>query len=301
MKEYIIKNLEALKLNMKYSMVIGNFDGVHLGHQKLINTAKNLSKIVAVMTFEPHPVTCIKSDVNNYLLTPYEVKKEILNKIGVDIIFKVEFNKDIMHKDKNEFIDFLKAFDFDSIVCGYDFTFGYMGLGNSLDLKKNFNTIVVDKLDINENKISSSNIRKYLSDGNIMCANEMLGRSYMIKGVVCHGNMLGRTIGFRTANVMYNDFLLPKNGVYYTKLKLDGKEYYGMANIGYNPTFNSQKERRLEIHIFNFDEDIYDKILEVYFVYHVRDEKKFSSKDELISELEKNKKDGLKFFNLGEE
>ncbi len=301
MKEYIIKNLEALKLNMKYSMVIGNFDGVHLGHQKLINTAKNLSKIVAVMTFEPHPMTCIKSDINNYLLTPYEVKKEILNKIGVDIIFKVEFNKDIMHKDKNEFIDFLKAFDFDSIVCGYDFTFGYMGLGNSLDLKKNFNTIVVDKLDINDNKISSSNIRNYLCDGNIMCANEMLGRCFMVKGVVCHGNMLGRTIGFRTANVMYNDFLLPKNGVYYTKLKLDGKEYYGMANIGYNPTFNSQKERRLEIHIFNFDEDIYDKILEVYFVHHVRDEKKFSSKEELISELEKNKKDGLKYFDLGGE
>lgn len=301
MKEYIIKNLEALKLNIKYSMVIGNFDGVHRGHQKLIEAAKNESKIVAVMTFEPHPMNFIKGNLNNYLLTPYEIKKEILNKMGVDIIFKVEFDNFIMHKDKNEFIKFLRAFDFDSIVCGYDFTFGYMGLGNSLDLKNNFRTIVVDKLDIFNLKVSSSNIRKYLSDGDILHANEMLGRAYMIKGIITHGNMLGRTIGFRTANVFYNDFLLPKNGVYYTKLKLEGKEYYGMSNIGYNPTFNSQKERRLEIHIFNFNEDIYDKILEVYFVCHVRDEKKFNSKEELIKELNKNKEDGLKYFNLCEE
>ena len=111
MKEYIIKNLEALKLNIKYSMVIGNFDGVHRGHQKLIEAAKNESKIVAVMTFEPHPMNFIKANLNNYLLTPYEIKKEILNKMGVDIIFKVEFDNFIMHKDKNEFIKFLRAFD----------------------------------------------------------------------------------------------------------------------------------------------------------------------------------------------
>ncbi len=301
MKEYVIKNLEAVKLNIKYSMIIGNFDGLHLGHQKLISEAKKENGLVAAMTFEPHPMTFLNKDLNNYLLTPYEIKKELFSKMGVDIIFKVEFNPFIMHKDKDEFIKFLSSFDFYSIVCGYDFTFGYMGLGNKNDLENNFRTIVVDKMDVNGLKISSSNIRKYLGDGNIEYANLMLGREYMIKGAVCHGNMLGRTIGFRTANVFYAEFLLPKNGVYYTRLILEGKTYYGMANIGYNPTFNNQEERRLEIHIFNFNEDIYDKVLEVYFVSHVRDEHKFNSKEELIEELKKNKSDGLKYFNLCEE
>ena len=298
MKEYVLNDLNFKSIGKEYVLVIGNFDGVHLGHQKLIEIAKLSRLKIAILTFNPHPMTLIKDIKDVKYITPYEEKKKIFENLGVDLFLTVNFNQKVMRTSKEEFITFLKKLNFKEIVCGYDFTFAYMGQGNANDLKKCFTTHVIDKYSIDGVRVSSTNIREYLQKGNIEDANKMLGRSYSISGKVIHGNKVGRTLGFKTANIDYNDYILPKNGVYLCEIDYKKRKLFGMANIGYNPTINSQESIRLEVNIFNFDEEIYGDTLKVSFIKNVREEKKFSSKAELIEELNNNKEFGMKFFKL---
>ncbi len=298
MKEYVIAGPNDFISLEGYTLCIGNFDGVHLGHKRLIEYAKSFGDKVCAMTFDPHPMTFINDVKNPKYITPYNTKARLLENIGCNAICKVIFSKDFMKMSKDDFIVMLKKINPKRIICGYDFSFGYMGSGNPDDLKKAFETHVMDKFMLDDIRVSSTIIRDYLLNGDINSANRMLNRLYMISGIVVHGNALGRTIGFRTANIKYDDFILPGNGVYLCKIKYNNEILYGMANIGHNPTFNKQDDIRLEVNIFNFDEDIYDKYLEVFFVTRVRPEKKFNSKDELIEELKRNKEYGLSYFKL---
>lgn len=298
MKEYVIASPNDTLSLSEYTLCIGNFDGVHLGHKRLIEYASSFGDMVCAMTFEPHPMTFIKDIKNPKYITPYDAKCKALANIGCDAICKVIFNKDFMRMPKEDFLDFLKRLNPKRVVCGYDFSFGYKGMGSPEDLKTWFETHVMDKFMLDGIRVSSTAIRDYLLNGDIENANRMLNRPYMISGVVVHGNALGRTIGFRTANIKYNDFILPANGVYLCKIKHNNEILYGMANIGHNPTFNMQDDIRLEINIFNFDKDIYDEYLEVFFITRVRPEKRFSSVDELIEELKSNKKYGMSYFKL---
>lgn len=294
MKVLYIDKIKPVKLPSNTALCLGNFDGIHLGHQELIKSAKRVSKNVAVMTFEPHPISVIKGLSGVKLLTPIDEKINVFENLGVDILIVVKFDINLMKMSKDEFIKFLSQFKFNKIVCGYDYKFAYMGSGDKDDLLNAFDTLVISKYVIDGIRVSSSKIRELLSLGFVEDANKLLGREYHIFGNVVHGNEMGRKIGFRTANVDYKDFYLPQTGVYLCKLLLDGNEYYGMANIGHNPTINLQHEIRLEVNIFEFDKDIYGQRLDVYFLERVRPEKKFNTVDDLIMELKRNHDYGVK-------
>lgn len=293
MKIIHINNLHPHALDKHTTLCVGNFDGIHKGHQELIKAAKRIGENVAVMTFYPHPEVLIKGISDIKLLTPLDEKISVFESMGVSELLIVNFNGAFMKASKGEFIDMLKRLKFDHLVCGFDFRFGYMAMGSKDDLKEHFDTVVVSKESVRGEKVSSSKIREALSRGDIEYATEALGREYHIYGNVVHGSEMGRKIGFRTANIDYKDFYLPNMGVYLVKVIYDNRLLYGMANIGHNPTMNLQDKLRLEVNIFEFDEEIYDKRLDIYFLERVRPEKKFLSVSDLILELERNKAYGM--------
>ena len=280
-----VKNNNIKNIPDELCCAIGNFDGVHLGHQKLINESKAHNLKSAVLTFNPHPSVFLKKIKNYQLLTPIMLKKDIISKLGIDYFIIFEFNDEIAKYDKDEFMDILKKLNIKSIVCGYDFTFGFKALGNINDLKNNFIVYEIPKYVLDNVRVSSSYIRELLSFGNILDANRFLGRNYTILGSVIYGSQKGRLIGFPTANLCHEGYFLPKNGVYFVRIKHQNKFYFGMANIGHNPTFNFQSELRVEVHIFDMNQDIYNETIEVEFLRHIRDELKFSSVDELKNQL----------------
>ena len=262
----------------KNSCTIGAFDGVHLGHISLINKTKELGLKTLVITFE----NLIKK---NYQLITKEQKIKLIEELGVDylIIFSFQAVQKVFF---NEFIKMLTQINVKNIVCGDDFRFGYKREGDIVDLKKHFKVHIADYTMYNDTRVSTSIIKELICDGHVEYASQLLARDYKIIGEVIHGSKVGRKLGYPTANINYSIYLLPKNGVYVGKVKYKEKEYIGMINIGHNPTINEQKERRLEVHILDFSEEIYGEELEISFIKFIRDEERFSSKDELINRLE---------------
>ena len=198
-----------------------------------------------------------------------------------------------MNLSKEDFIKMLKFLNIKACVCGYDFTFGKKALGNIIDLAKEFEFYEVKKFTFDNVRVSSTYIRELLSIGNVYEVNRLLGRTFSIRGMVKFGMQKGRTIGFPTANINYRNYFLPKNGVYFVNVMVGGELYLGICNIGHNPTFNYKMERQMEVYIFNFDSDIYDWQIEVFFVERLRDEIKFETKEELIKQLKIDKAKAL--------
>ena len=289
MKSIFIKDNNFTPLPDPVCAAIGNFDGVHLGHQKLIYECKRHGYKSAVLTFYPHPSVFLKKIPNYPLITPLEIKTDIISRFGVDYLIVIEFTEEFSQMSKEEFMQKLKFLNIKSVVCGYDFTFGRRAEGNISDLAKEFEFYEVKKFVFDDVRVSSTYIRELISTGNVREAKRLLGRTYSIRGKVKYGNQQGRLLGFPTANIDYKNYFLPQAGVYFTSIMVDGIQYLGMANIGHNPTFNFKDKLELETHIFNFDEDIYDHTIEVFFISKIRDEKKYSSKDELINQLKKDK------------
>ncbi len=278
MEMYYINNLMDLPDLETNSCAIGNFDGIHLGHQNLIEKAKINGYKTLVITFE-------KLNNKNGYLTNTKQKIKSLEQLDVDylVIFPFRVIKFVFF---NEFMLILKKLKVKYITCGIDFRFGFKREGDVLDLKKKFKINVVEDFVINRTRVSTSLIKDFIIDGYIDEANKLLKNPYTIIGNVVHGNKIGRKLGFPTANVDYNEYILPKNGVYLTITKYKDKKYLSMANIGYNPTINEQEKKRLEVHIIDFYEEIYGEDLEVTFIKYLREEKKFNSKEELINSLE---------------
>ncbi len=295
MKSIYIKDKKFIKLPEPVCAAIGNFDGVHLGHQKLIEESKKHNLKSAVLTFYPHPSVFLKKIPNYPLVTPLEKKTDILSKMGIDYLIVVEFNEEIASMPKEEFIDALHQMNIKACVCGYDFTFGKKAEGNITDLAKEFEFYEIKKYILDDVRVSSTYIRELISLGNIEEANRLLGRQYSIRGNVIYGLQNGRIIGFPTANIDYKNFFLPKNGVYFVNVIVEGIPYLGMANIGHNPTIEYQDNIRLEVNIFGLDEDIYGENIEVYFIKRIRDEKRFKSKEELIKQLKNDKALSLEY------
>lgn len=290
MKTINIKNLSDIEtIEEPLCAAIGNFDGVHLGHQILINQSKIYGLKSAVLTFYPHPSVVLKNIPNYPLLTPMAHKIKILEDLFIDYLIIIDFTSDFAKVSKEDFMALMHKLNIRSVVCGYDFSFGYMGLGNVRDLEKEFDVHEVSKYVYNGIRVSSTYIRELLDSGNVIEASKLLGRNYSISGPVVAGNELGRTIGFPTANIRYDKYYLPKNGVYYVKVIYEGIIYDGMCNVGNNPTFNFTENKRLEVNIFDFDKDIYMQNLEILFYARIRGEHKYASKEELISQLEKDK------------
>ena len=209
--------------------------------------------------------------------------------MGIDYLIIIEFNNEMANMPKEEFINYLKELNIKSLVAGYDFTFGKMAEGDIRDLDKNFEFYEVKKYIYDGVRVSTTYIRELLDSGNIKEANKLLGRNYSISGNVEYGNQKGRLIGFPTANIDYKNYFLPRGGVYKVTVEINGILYKGICNIGNNPTINYSLVKKLEVHIIDLNENIYGKNVRINFIDRIRDEMKFSSANELIDQLNKDK------------
>ncbi len=268
---------------------IGNFDGVHLGHQKLIEECKRHQYKSAVLTFYPHPSVYLKKIPDYKLITPMSHKADIFARMGIDYLIIVEFNDEVAKVSKEDFIAWMKKMNIKACVCGYDFTFGRKAEGTIIDLAKEFEFYEIKKFVFEDVRVSSTYIRELLSIGNIAKVNRLLGRPFSVRGKIVYGSQKGRLIGFPTANIDYTNYYLPANGVYFVTVILNQQFYFGMCNIGNNPTFNFSLKDRMEVNIFGLDEDVYDSPIEVVFHERIRPECAFESKEALIEQLKKDR------------
>jgi riboflavin kinase/FMN adenylyltransferase len=273
-------NLEPL------TITIGNFDGVHVGHQALIaETKKYQDTKSAILTFHPHPLIVLR-DVSYQQLTSLEQKLKLLKQTAVEFCFVVEFNQQFANLSPLEFIEFLEKNNVKRVVIGNDFRFGAYAKGTVANLKEHFEVVIVEDILKNQIRISTTYVKDLLYSGNLELAKELLKKDYEIEGVVIHGDKVGRTLGMPTANLDVNNYLLPKNGVYYVTVEYANKTYGGAFNIGYNPTINYSPTKRAEVHILDFNGQLYGEKLGIKFKKFLRPELKFKSKAELVKALE---------------
>lgn len=275
------------------SLLLGNFDGVHLGHQELIFEAKKEGQgKIAVLLFSESPAKFIDNGKDHRELTPLDKKISIFQSQGVDIAYILKADKSLFALSPEEFIEkILKPINPSLIVVGEDYRFGYMAQGNHEILKKHFKTHVVSLLTKDGRKVGTQEIVSFLKKGEIEKVTEFLGRPYEIKGKVIKGNGLGHTIDFPTANLSFSqDYILPKNGVYFGLAFLRGLPYKAMINIGTNPTVGRLVNERVEVHLLNASGNFYGQTLYVSFLTFRREEEKFESLKKLQEQLQKDKK-----------
>lgn len=294
----IYNNLKDINAPFADSFVtIGNFDGVHLGHQMLfaevVSRAYERKGTSVVITFDPHPLQVMRPDIGIKLISTYEQKVELISMAGIDVLVVIPFTKDFAATSAEDFVDeaLIGTIGVKELVVGYDYAFGKGRQGNIEFLRdqgrlKGFPVTVVEPYYVEDMLVSSSKIRELVNLGRMMDVKKLLGRSYQIRGTVQEGKKRGGpVVGFKTANLhLSEEDLCPKHGVYVTQVVYDGKCYGGVLNIGYNPTFG---ENRLsaETHIFDFNQDIYGKKIKINLLKHLRGEKKFSGPEELAKQI----------------
>jgi len=291
------------------SMALGFFDGVHKGHQKVIGEAvekaQQLDAKSAVMTFDPHPSLVLGGRKEEmFYITPLQQKMDILTEMGVDVCFIVRFTSDFAQLQPEEFISqFIEELGVVHVSAGFDFSFGAKGQGN-MELMKSFSNgrfgvSVIGKQEDGQQKISSTRIREHLKSGEVEEVCRLSGRPFKVSGTVVNGDKRGRTIGFPTANVEPDlGTFVPRRGVYAVRIHVQDEMHDGVCNVGYKPTFNDPDQKKLviEVHIFDFDKDIYGERVTVDWYKRIRDEKKFSGIDELKAQIEKDKQEAIQFF-----
>lgn len=299
----IITSLDA-ELKNKYPatvIALGTFDGLHLGHTDVINTAKDYAERsglkLAVFTFSNHPLALIRPDLVPVRIISAEEKIKLLESFGVDYLINIPFTEDFAALSPDEFLDRLACFNYRCLVVGENFTYGFLGSGKTETLersgrKNDFDVIVRPLVKMNGNVVSSTGIRNLIQAGHIEYANRMLGRAYAITGKIVHGEQRGRKLGFPTANIelLHGEMAVPAPGVYAVTASIEGSIYEGMGNIGNNPTFNDVEHARLEVNLFNCSGDLYGKTMSVQFHKYIRAEKKFSGVEELCRQIEEDKK-----------
>ncbi|MBO1003762.1 bifunctional riboflavin kinase/FAD synthetase [Pseudogracilibacillus auburnensis] len=287
---------------------IGFFDGIHKGHQAVIQQAVQLAKEQqkesAVITFHPHPSVVLNDpDKPVQYITPVGEKERLLSEMNVDRLYIITFNKQLSKLTPKQFVNhFIIDLHIKHVVAGFDFTFGHKGAGNMDNISqytnREFTTSVIRKVECKEEKISSTRIRKYLHQGAVDNIKPLLGRVYTTKGTVIEGDKRGRKLGFPTANMQIsNEKLLPKQGVYAVKVIYQNNTYNGMANLGVKPTFVSgELKPSVEVFIFDFDQDIYGEEIVVLWYQYIRDEKKFNGIAEIVAQLEKDEQTIRNYF-----
>ncbi|WP_181348674.1 bifunctional riboflavin kinase/FAD synthetase [Thalassobacillus sp. CUG 92003] len=287
---------------------VGFFDGVHKGHQHVIQSAISIAKErgmkSAVMTFSPHPSVVLSKDEGHvHYITPIEEKRQILAEMGVDYLWVVKFDEALAQLSPQHFVDhFFLDLNMKHVVAGFDFSFGHKGKGRMDDLPEYasgaISHTVISQVSEDDEKISSTRIRALLDNGDVQKASELLGRLYTVTGQVIEGEKRGRTIGFPTANIKIAEhYYLPKVGVYAVEVNVNGRWLKGMANFGYKPTFHDDMEKPLlEVHIFDFDQTVYGKTMAVRWHRFIREERKFAGIDDLLSHLYQDEKDVREFF-----
>ena len=298
----LYKNFNINKNHKESIILIGNFDGVHLGHQKLFKLAnsykKKLKLSIGVVTFEPMPKMYFNNKIKNFRLSNIEQKNKILKKLGVDFLITKKFDRDFSKIKSDFFIKKIlsKKLNAKYIFVSNNFRFGNKREGDVKQLIKNEKTyaykIVKPKpLILSKRIISSTYIRSLLEKGNLKKANKALTRNWSIEGVVQKGRQQGKKIGFPTCNIDIKDYVIAMPGVYAVKvyLKNSKKPLKAIANLGYRPTFK-QKKILLEVHIFNFSGNLYDKYLSVEFTKFIRKEKKFNNVNQLRKQIQSDLK-----------
>lgn len=289
-------------------ITIGTFDGVHIGHQKILKRLVKISKKKdlepTVLTFFPHPRMVLQKDTNIKLINTIDEKAEIMKSLGIKNLAVKKFTKDFSRLTALEFVrDILvNELNIKHIIVGYDHRFGRNRTANIEDLKSfgdtfDFKVEEITAQDINDVTVSSTKIRTALLEGDFKTANNYLGYNFMLTGIVVSGKGLGKTLNYPTANIkIKEDYkLIPKQGVYVIHTKFEGETVFGMMNIGMNPTVKG-KEQSVEVHFFNFNSDIYGEELKIALLHRIRDEQKFESLDALKIQLQKDEQTSKEFI-----
>ncbi|MCH9626389.1 MAG: Bifunctional riboflavin kinase/FMN adenylyltransferase [Chlamydiales bacterium] len=277
------------------SLTIGNFDGVHLGHQKILSQLQNQK---VVLTFSNHPLEVLKQEPFYSLTTPLH-RLYLFEKFGVDTTILLPFTEAFSRQTPEEFLLNLRAFvPFTHLVLGYDAVLGHNREGNStlvkaLAGKHGFSLNYLDPVSCDGEIVSSSAIRAHIQKGNFAQASALLGRPYSMMTKVEPGEQKGRLLGFQTANLKVHSLCLPPLGVYIVRVWLDEKLYYGVANLGNAPTLHANRPPILEVHIIDFDGELYQRTLEVEFLQFLRPEKKFASIEELKAQISQDVQSAL--------
>ncbi|NLY08981.1 MAG: bifunctional riboflavin kinase/FAD synthetase [Tissierellia bacterium] len=276
-------------------VALGNFDGVHLGHTVLIKSVVKHGMATgcksAVLLFTNHTKNVL-TNVEQKILTDMDQKLKILDELGVDVVFQIPFTEDIMKLSPKHFIDniLVKKLNARGVVVGFDYRFGYKASGNDRVLRQICNergikAVVIAPIFVNQEVISSTLIRDAIKSGNVEKAGLLLGRPYNIKGIVVRGKQYGRKKGVPTANIKPNtNYIMPLNGVYDSRVIIEGKKYRAATSIGVNPTFN-ESGIKIEAHILDFNEEIYGRDIELELIEYIRPEIKFETKDELYVQI----------------
>ncbi len=301
-------SIESFKSKKSTVLTIGTFDGIHIGHkkilEKLIYTSKSKDLESLVLTFFPHPRMVLQKDSDIKLIHTIDERADILESLGLQNLIVQPFTKEFSRLTATEFVrDILvNQLNVKHIIVGYDHRFGRNRTANIDNLREfgeiyNFTVEEISAQDINQVSVSSTKIRNALINGNIQIANSYLGNDFEIQGVISRGKGIGKTIAFPTANVkVKEDYkMIPKNGVYIAKAKINNITYTGMLNIGTNPTVNG-KNRSIEIHLFDLKNDVYNQEIRVSIQSRIRDEQLFESIDLLKDQLKKDKIEALNYF-----
>ena len=311
LKLFVLKlfhSINDFQSTKKTILTLGTFDGVHIGHKKILEritqNTENGKYESLVLTFFPHPRMVLQEKSEIKLLNTIAEKTKLLEATGIENLVIHPFNESFSRLTAEEFVHsiLVEQFHIQKIIIGHDHRFGRNRTANIDDLiafgaEYGFEVEQISAQEIQDVSVSSTKIRKALNEGNMDLANEYLGYGYFLSGEVVKGKQLGRTIGFPTANIQIEEDykLIPRNGAYVVKAIVDQKEVFGMMNIGFNPTVNGQKQT-IEVHIFDFDADIYGQKIEITLLQYLREEQKFGSLDLLIAQLNQDKKEALAFI-----
>ncbi len=306
----VFNSLSDVKKDKNTVITLGTFDGIHLGHKKIIdeviNKAENLRARSFLITFDPHPRIVVSKGHTIKLLNTLHEKIEILGNLKIQNILIINFTKEFSQLSSEEFFKnyIIDKIGLREIVIGYDHHFGKGRGGDENTLREmgkefDFNVTRVDAVNINGTSVSSTKIRNALAEGNIALANSFLGRYYSFQGNVVKGDGRGRLLGFPTANIKLKDEnkLLPAIGIYAVELIVDDIKHFGLMSIGKRPTFYNDGQLTTEIYIFDFNKDIYNKNVNVKVVERIRGEEKYSSPEDLVAQMKKDKEAGMEIMS----
>jgi riboflavin kinase/FMN adenylyltransferase len=296
----VIRDLSAVEAPLRNPVLtIGNFDGVHRGHLALFDKVKERAEAIGgqsvVMTFEPHPIRVMKPGNGPPLITPTKQKVELIGRAGIDVLFCIPFTREFSSVSAQDFVKriLVDMIGIKEIVVGYDYAFGRNREGNIPLLREmgkeiGFVVHLVEPIQIERNLVSSTSIRKLIQEGNLADAKRLLGRDYQVEGTVVKGrDRGGRLLGYPTANLRPGDELLPKTGVYAVTVNIEGEQYNGVTNVGYNPTFGDEA-LSVETHVLDYSGDLVGKTIRINFLSRLRDEKTFRHVQELVDQIGKD-------------
>ena len=302
---------ESLDFEEKFAnpiLTIGNYDGLHLGHRKIIERveikARENKGTSMLMTFHPHPLTILKPDRFIGLITPLPVKRRLIEEAGIDVMFIIPFTDEFHLISPERFVEniLVQKLGIKGLIVGYDFKFGKGGKGNveylaAKSTQYGFFFDIQEAITLDNEKVGSNRIRRMIQEGDVKKAGLHLGRPYMIGGTVMAGDGRGRTIGFPTINLQTEFPLIPGRGVYVSSVEIGGKRLPAVTNIGFNPTFDGQS-LTIETYIMDFSQDLYNQKVALYFLDRIRDEVKFSSVDELKDRIRKDVEIARAYFTI---